>query len=318
MPQAVSDDVVILAAEWIGLLDSDEASDADRQACENWCAANVTHRAVYERMRTFHDKLDSREPAQGRVLKKLSGKKRASHRSAAIYGVTVLVFAGLSGLIWQSDTVQDYFPDHVTSRGQIQTVTLRDGSTVTLDTDTSVRITEGRNHDRIRVVSGRVFANVKHRGDRKFVVDSRFGSATALGTAYEVELKARAMNVSVSESRVLVCPAKQSHLCQTLSAGQRARVTREQVVRLKDAAPTRIAIWSSGWIQALDNDLVTIVGELNRYRTTAIRFERNALKSHKVSGLFPISDPDAALRGVATSSGTRIVRNNDGSVSLRD
>ncbi|GGZ39054.1 FecR family protein [Asticcacaulis endophyticus] len=308
--------IVTAAAEWVGLLDSTSASDADWLACESWCAAHPLHRTTFEKMWAFHDRLDQAGPAEIKALQSLASKPKQDLRRALVYGFAFVMFAGLSWSLLTSDSLRDNFPDYHTARGEQKTVALASGNVVILDTDTAIRVTERERLDTVRLITGRLLARVNRSPERRFSIQSTFGSATALGTAYEVELTASAMKVSVIESTVRVCPANTPPACETLSPGERASVDRHRVTRLPKSAPATFSSWATGWVEAVNEDLTVVLTELNRYRSLPLVFDPERLKGRRVSGIFPVRDQDAALRGVVTSSGTRLVYTDNGTVSV--
>lgn len=84
----------------------------------------------------------------------------------------------------------------------------------------------------------------------------------------------------------------------------------ERRLRRPDRAADPVS--KSGWIKAVDEDLVDVLDRLNRYHVAPVGFDNAAPKSVKVSGSFPIKDQAAALRSIAFSSGTTINRSANG------
>nr|WP_272942485.1 FecR domain-containing protein [Novosphingobium sp. Rr 2-17] len=307
------------AAEWIGLLDSDDVSVSDRAAFEAWCAQSQTHRQTFERMRGFHDRLEHSDSSEREALQQLLDQPgRRSIRKTVLFGAGLIAAIGVAGVAVPFDSLLDRFPDHQTGRGQQQVLALGSGSSIVLDTDTAVRVNEGSGQDDVRLISGRVFAKVRDGRKRPFVVETPFGSAEAMGTAYSVEISNQTMVVEVAKSTVRVCPISgAARGCATLAPGDRALVRGDRVIKGTRVDPTVIGVWTSGWIEAVDEDLVSVLGRLNRYRVTPVGFDREALKGVRVSGSFPIKDQGAALRGIALSSGTIVTRSADGAITVK-
>jgi transmembrane sensor len=80
IPEPSIDPVVVRrACEWMARLWSDEASDADRTACDRWRAEHPDHERAWRRLQLVEDKLYSaprdvardvlREPAAQRLMR---------------------------------------------------------------------------------------------------------------------------------------------------------------------------------------------------------------------------------------------------------
>src|SRR5690606_7675607 len=87
---------------------------------------------------------------------------------------------------------------------QTTTITLPDGSKVTLDEGTVLRADETRRERRLELVEGRAFFRVAKDASRPFVVRARGKTITALGTAFDVSLEAEQVEVTLVEGRVKV------------------------------------------------------------------------------------------------------------------
>ena len=59
--------------------------------------------------------------------------------------------------------------------------------------------------------------------------------------------------------------------------------------------------WTRGWLAVDDRPLPEVLAELSRYRKTPIGYDTQPLINLRVSGYFPLSDPDRALGSIANS-----------------
>src|SRR3546814_20200955 len=76
-----------------------------------------------------------------------------------------------------------------TETGQRTTITLPDGSLVTLDSETDMRFTDMPGARHVELLSGRDFFKVAHNPSRPFTVTAAGKRVRAIGTAFQVRLK---------------------------------------------------------------------------------------------------------------------------------
>lgn len=307
-------DVVEAAARWSMVLDSDDVQPADRAECEAWCEQNPLHRQVLERMRAFGAALDELGEPERRTLARVGRKKsrrRSRHRNALL-GLCALALAGL----WASQTftVRELWPDYRTARGELRTLSLPDESRMVLDTDSAISVSASKDRRTITLYRGRVFTNVAADKHRPFVVQTRDGTAIALGTAFSVARDDRGTEVEVTESRVEVCGSRRID-CILLTAGERARIDTKGVTRLKPLDDPH-STWTTGWLEVDDRPLPEVLSILGRYLPRPIRFDAAALADVRITGSYPLTDPMRAMKAIALHSALQLRELPDGSVML--
>lgn len=279
--------MVEAAADWLAHLESGDATDADRDACETWRGQHPGHAAALDRL----GGLGARLGAEGNTLRALfPGRGR---RTAP----TLLALVGVAGAAWfalQSPALEVHFADVRAPTGEILPVALADGSRLVLATDSAANLDVTVDRRSIRLLRGEVFAEVADDAAAPFIISTEDGTARALGTAFTVRKEPGATRISVLESHVEVCPAAGVG-CMTLGPGQRALVTQASARRLPDAPTPDIGAWTEGWLPLDDKPLVEVLDELNRWRDQPIRFDRARLSGLRVSGVLPLRDTDRAL-----------------------
>nr|WP_168604926.1 FecR domain-containing protein [Novosphingobium sp. SG707] len=304
--------MIAQAAYWVAQFATDEATQDDRDACEAWCQENPLHRLTMERMRGLDVRFEGTDDIGREVIETMV--ERRSRKTGRWGGLALgLLMLGGGWLAAQTMAVRAWFPDYETARGEQRRVTLADGSAITIDTDAALSFR--RNHARrtITLFRGQILARVAKDKARPFIVETSDGSATAKGTAFVVRREGDATTVTVIESHVRACPAKASAAdCADLSPGDRVRMTQGKLVRLGPIDPEEAAGWAQGWLAADDQPVVGVLRELNRYRAHPVGFDAAALSGVRVSGSYPLVDPDRALEGIVRSTGLRLSRAPDG------
>ena len=207
-----------------------------------------------------------------------------------------LVALGAIGWLFFSRPVTAHY---TTAVGEQRTVTLPDGSTVLLNTDSDVRVELSRRLRRIELARGEALFSVAHDANRPFEVHALQGVTTAVGTQFDVEIVHSGAAVSVLEGTVTVGGrngAAAAPAVVAVPAGSGVGYTSEGAVsELRPAELNRIQGWRTQRIIFNDLPLATALAEYNRYRRTPIVLADPALGSRRINGVFHIGDEAAFL-----------------------
>ena len=299
------------AAEWFVLLDSGEATAVDRQRWLDWRTADPANADAWQRTETTLTRLSGipREAAgassQALRLRDTGntppGKRSWRSRAAALALTTI------SGLLaaWQGYQHSDLSADAMTAVGEQRNVRLADGSHLQLDTDSAADIDFTARERRIRLRRGQIM--IETAADpapihRPFSVDTKDGRITALGTRFSVEQRPGETQVIVLEDRVSVTPHHATGAV-IVQAGESLRFTVKVTDALQTALPAEAA-WSKGMLLADDLPLPEFAHRLGRYMSVPLTTDAS-VNAVRVSGAFPLADPERALDAVAR---TRPVR----------
>src|SRR5690606_23800307 len=118
---------------------------------------------------------------------------------AAVAGIAIGVLATLpvARIGWFERASVERVVEHRTSVGQRSMFTLSDGTTVILDADSSLREQFTQTERRVELTRGRAFFDVAKDAARPFSVVAGEHVVLALGTAFDVELKPSATEVTL-------------------------------------------------------------------------------------------------------------------------
>lgn len=303
------------AAEWLAHLESGDANNADIAEFEIWRAAHPTHAVAIERLGGLGAKLYDRSEVERETLRRLFLRPR--RRAGGVFlGLVALI--GASWLTSRHPAIQVYFADERTAAGETRDVPLNDGSRIVLASNSATDLDQRSDRRTVRLLRGELLAQVVEGRAVPFTVETMDGTAEALGTAFTVRKDAGATVVAVIASRVRACsPANEQRHCMTLGPGERARLADGGVARLSNVAPVDAAAWTEGWLPVDNRPLVEVLDELNRWRQTPIRFDRQTLADLRVSGIFPLRDTDRAAVNLARSLPITIDRGDPASTVIR-
>lgn len=298
------------AAGWFALMRGPEA-DARKSEFDAWMAAEALHRDAYNRIgETF---------SLGKALKRLPEQasaptaRKASPAAAsntplkavgAVMLAAVMVFATLLATTMVMRRIGPASGGAVaaqqvlaTSRGEIRTFTLGDGSRVTLDTDSRVAVSLSSGRRDLELMRGRARFAVAHE-PRPFVVAAAEGSVTARGTVFDVTLdKDRGAIVDLIEGAVDVRADRKDAPSPVAGGhGDFVRLTAGHSLAFggskagQGGVPFVKADWPNGLRDFKAVRLDALVADANRYGRKPLVLESGDLAGMQVSGTFSVRD----------------------------
>ncbi len=323
------------ACAWIAQLDGDAPpSEEDVAALREWINRSPLHRAELERLSDLWGDLNTLtklavplrrvvpEPTPRRINRLFAAPVGGGVLAASlVVGIAViLLYLGQAGDAVRIDTV------YSTEVGQQQQVTLPDGSSIELNTDTQLAIDFDPSRRKIRLLRGEAYFDVAHDSRRPFVVYAGTSRVRAVGTAFSVKIKARTVDVMVTDGRVELASVK-SHESQipeseanlaVLEAGQSAQLNGSinRVATVEKAAIARKLSWRDGILVFSGEPLGYVVEEVGRYTAIDIQFSDPALRELPIGGYFRVGKIEALFDALESSFGIEVVRVGDSTVRL--
>ena len=186
---------------------------------------------------------------------------------------------------------------YATGIGQRLSVTMPDGSTATLNTNTRLQVAYDAHARRLILESGQAVFHVAKGQPLPFEVLAGGRTVTAHGTVFDVRLDRGAVAVALFEGRVSVSSGKGSAETalvpnQILTAS--AAGTRVAAIR----SPERLTSWQTGMIVFDDEPLSAAVTEINRYVRRPLVIKDAGLSSLRISGAFQTGDTKAFVEAM--------------------
>ena len=221
-------------------------------------------------------------------------RQRPGRRLAAMAIAASLLFAAVSMLAWQPVRwIDNLQADYHSAPGQLRTLTLADGSEVTLDGDSALDVSLTDASRDIHLRRGAAFFKVRHTG-QPFVVHADNGEVTVLGTRFEVRREAQGAEVTVEEGRVAVSPLP-GIAPHVLTAGQRIDYRDGHAGALYSVNPQQAFAWRDGRLSFRRVPLADALAVVQRYYPQRIVLLDSSLGARPVSGEFSDQDPLVVL-----------------------
>lgn len=211
---------------------------------------------------------------------------------------------------------------YLTSRGEVEVISLADGSRITLGAHSHIEVAISAEQRQVRLRSGVAFFDVSRLQGREFVVTVGDASIRVLGTSFDVKNKADGVFVAVEEGVVRVSYPKvitdlKSVVGQqaasinpkgevTLLAGQSVTALRSQGLgRVDTMALSSVGAWRTGQLVYKQATLGEIVEDVNRYTYSPIKVGPS-VKQLTLSGTFKAGDSAELLELLQAALPVRI------------
>jgi transmembrane sensor len=281
-----------LAADWLVRRDRGDFSDADEQELDAWLAESPHHAVAYHRLEAVWTVANRLKVLGAGTSPAALAPSVNLHRYWAA-AASVLLSLGLYALI--SSALHAY--GYSTPVGGVATLPMADGSRITLNTNSAVRISISKAERRVELLRGEAFFDVAKDINRPFIVSAGERRVTAVGTQFSVRREGAATKVVVTEGRVRLDTTSGGPSAQ-ISAGQMAETRGGKVLFQDDpAAKADDALkWRSGFVIFHRTSMTDAATELNRYAVHQTRMPEPSAASTVLCGTIRTDNIDGFTR----------------------
>jgi len=322
------------ASDWTARLDRGQLTPGEQAELEAWLQGDPRRRGALLRAQAIalrsesaqalgprFDPADFAPPAPAPMDKGgISRRRSLIWTGSAIAGAT-LIALGVA-MPAAGTTIS-------TGRGELRLVPLQDGSTVMLNTDTSIRIRDDADERRVTLLKGEAFFSVT-RGRMKPLVVEVDGRQliTAQATFNVRKLRGAPVNLLVHQGEVsLTAPSWGDRRVIAVKSDMKLDLVEPQLFRpspperpspVSSDAVTRKLAWLEGKIAFEGESLQTAADSFARYSDTHIQIRDASLAREPVTGLFAANDPAGFSRAVAAIFDAKVDRQGDTIILSRD
>lgn len=333
-PPLVPKDVAAEAAVWITRLHGSHRTPQMARECLAWQARSAAHRLSFERCTdtwqdvasltlTGYASATAAPDIQNRVSAGRPLPWRSSLAVALVLAASVLVLRP-----WRAGDAYD------TGVGEQRIVVLQDGTRLSLNTSTQIRVNFVGPQRTVKVERGEALFEVAKDPSRPFVVQAAGTEVVATGTAFLVRASPaakpgdQALAVTLVEGQVVVRSAageaRQLDSPLVMAPGERLRLRRsKEAERSATVASSvdrprmdQVLAWKRGEASFDNVSLLEAVDEMNRYdRVQIVVAGTAALTERRVSGVFKTGNNASFADAVAQLYGL-VVRNHGDRLEL--
>lgn len=296
------------ALRWVIRCSAGPLPERQQRTLQRWLQADPCHALAWRQQQAFWQGLDAAGPevlaalpgltADREGLRPIAPRRRLPWLLASAAAVVLVVAAAPQALLLARSDLR--------SSDAPRVVQLEDGSTAVLDAGTALAVEFDGQRRHLRLLRGQAWFQVVHE-QRPFQVEAGGGQIRDIGTAFSVSMRDTTVVTQVSEGVVDVRPGDGS--VQRLHAGQ-ARVFRDgrwlRPVQLEDLET--MALWRRGEVVIDDQPAAQAIADLARYRRAPVWVLGGQGADLRVSGLFHLQQPEAAIDAVAAQAGLRVQR----------
>ncbi|WP_024879488.1 FecR domain-containing protein [Methylosinus sp. LW3] len=286
-----------IAVDWVLRKKEGPLTRKEQAALDAWLAADAAHAAAFreaEGLSAEFARLSLRRPA-----KQAPARRRG--RPVMAGAAAAMALALLLG-----DLSIPFVADYSTGAGETRRVTLADGSHVELGARSAIALHFTPARRRLTLLRGEAWFDVAPDASRPFVVEAAGGSATALGTSFDVALDENGARVTVTEHSVSVASGGAEVVARE---GQATSFLRGSSASAPAAANVaKLTAWRRGRLIVEDEALGDVLAMLGRYRHGVVYCLRREICARRVTGVYRTDDPTQALADIETALGLSAYR----------
>jgi|HubBroStandDraft_2_1064218.scaffolds.fasta_scaffold20207_4 transmembrane sensor len=284
------------AADWlVRRYDSEGWSEIDQVQLDSWLTEALAHKIAYLRVEAASKRADRlgalRRPAtvRGRIIPALK---------AVAVAVAIVVVFGASLFAIRSGAPEKTY---VTGVGGHETLTLRDGSRIELNTDTSLRIADSGAERVVSLDRGEAYFQIVHDAAHPFVVLAGDHRITDLGTKFLVRRNDDVLRVALLQGQAQFDTEDSRGRQQaTLNPGDVVVATAMSLSIAQ--APTQILDDQLGWRRGVlvfrHATLAEAAAEFNRYNLQKIVIADSHIARLNINGALRANDPQTFVRSM--------------------
>ncbi len=324
---------VVRAAEWVELISSGAASQADMQRFQSWLQASPDNEKDYveccqiwalasapefwSQTPQGKSELGGNKTAMHHVVNVVDGKWRRFWRgwmgwtTATLAAVLLLV-----GVITPIFEVEPVLYQTATSEQRL--VVLADGSRVHLNTATELEVLYSGSMRRIELLRGEAFFDVVRDPGRVFEVVAGSGITRVLGTQFTIRSDdPHLTTVTVAQGRVEIVqrdidePGAELGIDQQLSYGPQGFMS-----PIKSVQSSQVNAWRTGTLRFSGDTLSTVVKEINRYSVKKLIVGDESLNNQLISGIYRIGETESFIFGISQTLSIRVAEQGNHIVLL--
>lgn len=232
--------------------------------------------------------------------------------------LVVLCLVVVIGIWWSSHSGV-----YETGIGEQRRITLSDGSTVELNSNSIARVHYSDRRREIVLLAGQALFRVAKDATRPFAVKSADVTVLAIGTQFDVYRKRSGTVVTVVEGSVAVVPQEGLGSARPEGAGSSGLSRRAVVVSAGQqtvigSAPTgerasttvvnvaQVIGWTEQRLEFSGTPLVEVAEEFNRYNHRQLILKSAELEDIRISGTFSSSNPAALVSFLRMQAGVQV------------
>ena len=296
------------ASVWVTRLHSEERTPELEAGLRDWLSADAENARQFEHITDVWEVAGAVTADGLPRMRSWAVSASRPHWALAAMAVIVCAIGLFAAFRWWSGSA------YVTGKGEQRLVRLEDGSRVSMNSDSRMRVEFGAGERRIWLEKGEAFFDVAHDAEVPFVVVAGQRQVRALGTAFVVRYEGLRTAITLVEGKVTVSADSERESVSspppsvfTLAPGQRVTFATGRETELDFPRIQAITAWRRGEVLLEATPLTEAIAEMNRYDERRLVLDDPALATVQVSGIYRTGDSTGFARAVAELHGLKII-----------
>lgn len=283
-------------------------------ALYEWLDENPEHRTAYQQAELIwaltgtpelqENLLDGGNTASTPKVPLIQEEKRNRKRSWPIQAFSATSIAAC--LVFIAVQPAYTFHDFETGTGEHKQITLSDSSITTLSAKTAINTKFNATERRISMTSGEAFFQVSKDSSRPFTVETDWGNVTVLGTRFNIRAGLKESMVVTVEEGVVEVGNIPGYKPKKLYKGDQLTLSREGLVHYEKIEIDEVAAWRNQEFVIENWTINEFIEEIDRYHPGFTIHIKGSGGNQKISGVFHLDDPTAALKTAVAPFGGNV------------
>lgn len=258
------------ALAWFVRLQDDDATEADWLAYREWLEASPANSAAYGEIETAWidiEGLTDTAPVQASAGVVVPFRPQTPRRIPAgwLQALGAAAAIAAAALLFIVPGLQDHPQVYRSGAGQLQTVSLDDGSRIVLNGETEIAVRMQRDQRTVSLVEGEAAFDVAHDARRPFVVSVGDRAVTVLGTEFNILHHAGQLMVTVKRGIVAVGQAGRAPEAKLVAGQQLSHTEGATGSRVEKIDPEDAFAWRRRLLIYHNRPLTEVSRDLSRY-----------------------------------------------------
>jgi transmembrane sensor len=255
--------------------------------------------------------LELRRQALARLHQAGASRRRSRRMQLTATVGAVALVAVIGFAIYLAQCLPTYYKTDI---GERRVVALPDGSRISMDSDTRVRVDYGKSARAVTLDRGRSRFDVAHDTSRPFTVTAGHQTVVAVGTSFDVERLQSSVLVTLIQGQVVIKDAELTPI--SLKAGEQLVVSSDVLHAVTATDPQVVRAWEAGRLLFRDEPLGDAVARVNRYTAHGIKIDPS-IASIRISGVFNAGDIGSFVSAVTSYFAVQASTSRDNSILLQ-
>lgn len=312
------------ALDWVVRLKTGEPTRADVEALQRWRGQSVEHEEafraaarLFRNAGTAASELADQQGAAGfRSSRSVPERTSVLGRRAFLGGAIAASAAGYLVVypplgLWPS--LGELSADYRTGKGEQRKVVIAPDLSLELNTQTSIALRSSQGGMQIELISGEATVAAKLASSKQMVMLAGSGRITATQAKFNALCLDGLVSVTCLDGAVSV---EQGGNIVQLKAAEQVSYSGAGLDASRTIDAAQVTAWQTGLLVFRDRPLVSVVEEVNRYRSGKIIITSADLKRRVVNGTFRLDKLENFVAQVEQLFGARVTSLPGGVVLL--